>query len=147
MVRTYHPDQYKDDKAEGNRRLAELNAAFDLVSDWSRAQTEAAQACYAAQAAAQARKAATQRAAEAKRAAAERKKQADLKAQARKQQSLDEAAARKRAAELDRQEALRRATSDVAEEANGPQTRARNKFLVALSHLATQPTNRLSFSL
>lgn len=32
MVRAYHPDQYRGDKDAASRRLAELNAAFDLVS-------------------------------------------------------------------------------------------------------------------
>lgn len=32
MVRAYHPDQYRGDKAAAGRRLADLNAAFDLVS-------------------------------------------------------------------------------------------------------------------
>jgi curved DNA-binding protein CbpA len=32
MVRAYHPDQYRGDKEAASRRLAELNAAFDVVS-------------------------------------------------------------------------------------------------------------------
>lgn len=32
LVRTYHPDMAKEDPAGANRRLAEINAAFDVVS-------------------------------------------------------------------------------------------------------------------
>ncbi|MEP4879236.1 MAG: J domain-containing protein [Tateyamaria sp.] len=145
MVRTYHPDKYKNDKAAGNRRLAELNAAFDLVCDWSPEGDEtidhAAQNRNSAYQAAQSPKAATEH------AAVQRKKQTGLKAQARHQQRLDEAAARKRASELDRQEALRRATVQSAKDANGSQTRPKDKFLAALNQLTTRPTNRFSFSL
>lgn len=31
LVRTYHPDQFRGDKAGANARLAELNAAYDVV--------------------------------------------------------------------------------------------------------------------
>ncbi|MEL6808802.1 MAG: J domain-containing protein [Pseudomonadota bacterium] len=142
MVRQYHPDQYKNDKAEGNRRLAELNAAFDLVSDWTSEDVDrAAREREAAYQAAQAHKAA------AKRKAAERKKQADLKAEALRQQRREEAAARKRAAELDRQEALKRAAAKSARAPLRPDMRAKDRFLAALSHLAPQPAHRFSVSL
>lgn len=39
MVRAYHPDQYRGDKEAASRRLAELNAAFDLVSAPAQPQT------------------------------------------------------------------------------------------------------------
>lgn len=142
MVRQYHPDQYKNDKAAGNRRLAELNAAFDLVSDWTAKDVDrAARERQAAYQAAQARKAA------AKRKAAERKRQADLMAEALKQQRQEEAAARKRAAELDRQEALKRAAAKSARAPRGSDMRAKDRFLATLSHLAPQPAHRFSFSL
>ena len=32
MVRSYHPDQAKDDMAAANARLSEINAAYDLVT-------------------------------------------------------------------------------------------------------------------
>ena len=35
LVRAYHPDQFAGNKAEANRRLAQINAAFQLTSDWS----------------------------------------------------------------------------------------------------------------
>ena len=34
MVRAHHPDQFREDKVEANRRLTEINSAFDLVSAW-----------------------------------------------------------------------------------------------------------------
>lgn len=34
LVRRYHPDQVRGDKVEANRRLAELNSAFDLATAW-----------------------------------------------------------------------------------------------------------------
>lgn len=34
LVRAYHPDRCGSDRATTNRRLAEINAAFDLVSAW-----------------------------------------------------------------------------------------------------------------
>lgn len=34
LARRYHPDQVRGDRAEANRRLAELNAAHDLVMSW-----------------------------------------------------------------------------------------------------------------
>ncbi|MEO9572636.1 MAG: J domain-containing protein [Tateyamaria sp.] len=142
IVRHYHPDQFKNDKAEGNRRLAELNAAFDLVSDWTEEGVG-----YASYQAAQSRKAAAKHKATAERASAQRKKQADQKTEALKQQRLEEAAARKRAAELNRQEALKRAAAESASESVWPNTRAKDSFLAALSHLATQPKNQFSLSL
>lgn len=42
LVRAYHPDQVRGDKIEANRRLAELNAAFDLVSAWEPADVQPA---------------------------------------------------------------------------------------------------------
>jgi hypothetical protein len=34
LVRAYHPDRCREDRATTNRRLADINAAFDLVSAW-----------------------------------------------------------------------------------------------------------------
>ncbi|MEM7670708.1 MAG: J domain-containing protein [Pseudomonadota bacterium] len=35
LVREYHPDQFRGDKEAANRRLAEINAAFDVASSWT----------------------------------------------------------------------------------------------------------------
>lgn len=34
LVRRYHPDQIRDDRAAADRRLADLNAAYDMDSSW-----------------------------------------------------------------------------------------------------------------
>ncbi|MEO0380734.1 MAG: J domain-containing protein [Pseudomonadota bacterium] len=145
LVRAYHPDLYKNNQAEGNRRLAELNAAFDLISSWSTEEANAAnQAARARQAERMHRTAAQQRAA-AERAAAERKKQAEADARVLKQQR-QAAAARKRAAELDREDALRRARKASERRCASPSS-PHHRFMSALSQLAARPANRFSFSM
>lgn len=109
LVRSYHPDQFRGDTAAANARLAELNAAFDLVSGWSAEDTAAP----GPQPAPRERRAAGQH-----RAAADKRRRAKAAARAdamRRQQAsraahyaCAEAENRKRAAALDRAEALRR---------------------------------------
>lgn len=149
LVRAYHPDLYRNNQAEGNRRLAELNAAFDLISGWALEDAQAARqharARRAARQAERMHKAAAHQRAAGKRAEEARKKQAEAEAYALKQRRMAEAVARKRAAELAREEDLRRAAKKATHPGLSP-TSPQSRFLSALSHLATRPQSRLSLS-
>ncbi len=92
LVRTYHPDQYRGDKAGANARLAELNAAYDAVEACHQFDARAAYAQAAAQRAAAERNEAIRR-----RAEAARKAEAARRAQAA-QRARDAAKAREAAA-------------------------------------------------
>lgn len=128
MVRRYHPDRIKGDKAAANRLLAELNAAYDAVSQWS---PEKAKSYTHAQ---QARRSA--------RRAAQRKAQAEQRA--------EEQAARRRAAEAAKQEkdeAMRRARVARAKGSTGANDQARQAFLRAIHQTRPIETGQHSFTL
>ncbi len=148
MVRAYHPDQVGADKAEANRRLADLNAAFDLVSAWSaqdlQAYAETRRTCRQAQE--WARKPNTrvepERRAKAGSAKADRAKTASQsqKAKARQQQ---EQAARQNARNLDRADAEKRnAKRALARKTNPRDTTARAKFLSTLLEIGPRAAIR-----
>ncbi|MEM9433303.1 MAG: J domain-containing protein [Pseudomonadota bacterium] len=147
MVRAYHPDQVKGNKAEANRRLAEMNAAYDLVSDWSpedaKAYTQASTKKRTCQRAAKAAKAAKMR-----KAAAARQAKAEADVQRRKfaERQARENAARRRAAELDRKETAQRAASRRHRSTAAFKTSAHARFLVSLSQLMPTPPSRHSLS-
>lgn len=76
LVRSYHPDLAKSDRVAANRKLAEINAAFDAICDHAaaRRQVEATRRARAARQAEAARRAeAAQRAHAARDAEAARK--------------------------------------------------------------------------
>lgn len=98
LVRTYHPDQYRGDKAGANARLAELNAAYDVVEAFRPEDAKAA-AHAAARRADDIRKAEARRRADASRRAAEaRRASAARKAEEDRRQREREAATAARAA-------------------------------------------------
>ncbi|MEJ6392498.1 J domain-containing protein [Gymnodinialimonas sp. 2305UL16-5] len=109
LVRTYHPDQFRGDKDAANRRLAELNAAFDLVTAAAPVSREGAKA--QSTRASSARKAQAQARADvqAQQHAAEQRRRAQMRAQRDQNRQDAKAAARRRAAELDRRDAEREA--------------------------------------
>ncbi|MEM1078927.1 MAG: J domain-containing protein [Pseudomonadota bacterium] len=153
LVRIHHPDQAEGCKDKANARLAEINAAFDLVWVWAeqgpraaqapRADTEAAaRAKSEAAARAKAEAAARAKAEAAARAKAEAAARAKAKAAAR---AKAEAAARAKA------EAAARAKAEAAARAqsatrNRPDTSAaavaRARFLDALSALEPKAAQR-----
>ncbi len=148
MVRTYHPDQFVNNKEAANRRLAEINAAFDLLSDWT---AEDAAACAANQNARQgeddaktraAHKAAQARKAQEAEAAASQKRAAEARATA-------EAEARQRAAAIERAEELAKAAKAESEMRKAAKAShdcnsdtARTKFLAGLFALAPKAQER-----
>ncbi|WP_224813813.1 J domain-containing protein [Hasllibacter sp. MH4015] len=92
LVRAYHPDQVRGDKVAANRRLADLNAAFDLVSTWDPSMVEPAAPPRPT-----------------------RRRKARQQAQSA-QRRKDEAAARARAATLEARDAAKRAARAAAAE-------------------------------
>ena len=144
MVRAYHPDQVTEDKGEANRRLAEMNSAFDLVSAWSPEDARTYVAARAKRRAAQnmaSRNRARQ--AEAERKAAE-EKAADLRKREAGARSAAEKARRRRAAELDlRETAKRSARASKAKQHHPEVAIAREMFLAAMLRTGPkQPTPR-----
>ncbi|MFL4470597.1 J domain-containing protein [Tateyamaria armeniaca] len=142
MVRVYHPDQVKHDKTEANRRLAELNAAFDLISTWTPEDARAYCAARAKRRAAQnrARQAQAEQREARQRAAQKRKDEAEAR-------EIFEEHARCRAAELDRRDAkMRAARADARGSKHRNGVTPRDKFLAALRELAPRkPSSDLGF--
>lgn len=145
MVRSYHPDQVKGDKVEANRRLADLNAAFDLVSMWSPEDARAyARACRHREATqqstqeAQARQAAADRAAsDARQRHAAQQAKVAQQLERRKARRAAEILARKNAAALERKEAARKTVKVQITRQDARQAAAAcAKFREALRHLA-----------
>lgn len=124
LVRTYHPDQARGDKVAANRRLAELNAAFDLViahqeaSGNIKAQASARQRNERADTARRQAKARAEEAARRQAEEAAHQRQAERRAAAKH--------ARQRAAELDRLEAMRRAAAKRSAVRDPTERRATN---------------------
>lgn len=102
LVRTYHPDRMRGDTAAANRRLAELNAAFDLVSSWSPA---------------------TQKPTPRRPTRPARPAKPDTAAS----RAAHDAACRHRAAEIDRQEAARKAALRATQQRAAQQRAAARK--------------------
>lgn len=114
-VRTYHPDLAKEDRAAANRRLAEINEAFDLLIAASserkrRKPIDPRQAEAVKQRMAAARRAEARRQAEARQAEAERRAHAAREAEKR---AAEEAAKRAQEAQA-REEAARAAAARAA---------------------------------
>jgi len=87
LVRTYHPDSYRGDKAAAGARLAELNAAFDVISTFDFA------AASAARKQTDAHRAAQQRAAEARGERERGEAAANAKREAARRRAADDRSA------------------------------------------------------
>ncbi|WP_424969781.1 J domain-containing protein [Dinoroseobacter sp. S76] len=162
LVRIHHPDQAEGCKDEANARLAEINAAFDLVWVWAEQGPQTAQASRAdaqaearAKAEAAARRAAAEAAARAKAEAAARAKAeaaARAKAEAAARAKAEAAARAKAEAEArTKAQAAARAKAEAAARAqNAARTRtdtsaaavARARFMDALSALEPKAAQR-----
>ena len=143
LVRSYHPDQFNKKRATANRRLAEMNAAFDLVSEWS---TEDAQA-YAAS---QTKKDLAQRAAtknwvfqaDAERKAA-RKRVAELMKRGAEARAATERTGHRRGVGDDLQDVANSPTTMAVPKFGNPNaTIAHEKLLAALRELAPKTKSR-----
>lgn len=131
MVRAYHPDQVAEDKAEANRRLSEINAAFDLLSAWS---PEDAQAYVAARAKQRAAQDATARES-ARKAEAKRKKAKDRADELRQRRAAARADAEKATRHCAEAQERKEAAARVKTHAPIMIT-ARTRFLAAMCELA-----------
>jgi len=143
MVRAYHPDQVGTDKAEANRRLADLNAAFDLVSAWSaqdlHAYAETRRACREAQERSRNQK---KRAGPEPRAKADSAKTA-TQGQTVKARQQQEQTARQNARTLDRADtAKRNAKRALARKTKPTDTTAQAKFLATLLEISPRAVIR-----
>lgn len=140
LARAYHPDQVSDDKSEANRRLAEMNAAFDLISAWT---PEDARAYAAARAQRQqAARKAWARQAETKRKADQTRREQQRQAEAQAAEERDaqardaaERAERARADALDQQQTATRTAQAHRAKQRSKVITARAKFLAALREL------------
>lgn len=132
LVRTYHPDLAKSDPKAANTRLAEINAAFDLLTKLETAPADPEQPTQAApDGPRQARRAAQ---------ASRRRKQAREHAQ-------EQAAARAKAADI---AAQRRAADEAERRAAADRAAARSRAIRPVARPATaedavQRLARLSF--
>lgn len=126
LVRSYHPDQVRGDKAAANARLAELNAAFDIVITWSTAPDQRAKLD-----------------ARARDRAKARRRAAEADAQRR---AAAEAAARRRADRLAEQERQRRtaAAERKARAAAHASLSARDRAMVSKAETAISGWRRIA---
>ena len=143
LVRSYHPDQFNENRTAANRRLAEMNAAFDLTSEWSAEDAQAYAVSHTKKGLAQ--RAATkswvfqadaERKATKKRAADQRQREAVARAAA-------EITSHRQASEGGHQDiANSLARTRVPKYSNRKATIARKKFLDAIRELAPKAPSR-----
>lgn len=138
MVRSYHPDQFTENKAEANHRMAALNAAFDLTSAWS---PEDARAYATDRAKRRAAQDVTSKN-EARQTKA-KERAADLRKREAAARAVAERAARRRAAEADRQDTAKRAArATLPKQGNPIPITARKTFTDAIRELAPRRPSR-----